>query len=313
MRRAVGGGVRSAWRAWPVALVLWLWTLLLAGPALGVFAAWLLPRLAYAPEGDVLLGQFSVGMLVELMRAGDGGARAMIVGAVAGMVVTAAVGRAFLMGGLIEVLRPVGADAATEAPLLARFFGGAGRWFLPNLGLLALTASGGALAVTAAFFAVRLVTAPLAESSSAVLGSVALLGPPVAAAVVVILFSLVYDYACIGRARPRGFWAAWLGAIAFVARRLPGALGLWLAAGGLVALAAAAYLAFRSVVPADTWPWIVVMIAAQQAFTLVRAWLRTALVGAEIRYALPDNAAPVPSPLHLQATWRAELVEERVE
>jgi hypothetical protein len=73
-------------------------------------------------------------------------------------------------------------------------------------------------------------------------------------------------------------------------------LGTWAVNAALAALALAAYLAFRSRVPAGTVPLVLAMAVAQQAFVLARAWLRVALLGSE--RALVERLRPlaVPAP-----------------
>jgi hypothetical protein len=75
-------------------------------------------------------------------------------------------------------------------------------------------------------------------------------------------------------------------------------LGTW-GVNALLGLAALAlYLAFRNAVPAGTGPLVLVLFVAQQAFVLVRAWLRVALLGSEIALVerlRPLLAAPAPS------------------
>jgi hypothetical protein len=69
-------------------------------------------------------------------------------------------------------------------------------------------------------------------------------------------------------------------------------LGTWGANALLGALALGLYLAFRDSVPAGTAPLILLMAVVQQAFVLVRSWLRVALLGSEI--ALVERLRPLP-------------------
>jgi hypothetical protein len=294
MRYALADGLVAARRAWPVALVLWAWTLVLAGPASLPFFNWLRGQIGYSPEGDLLLQRFRLDLFAELSHSAQGSAWAALAGAVVAMLFVAAIGRAFVTGGLIEAMSP-----AATGPMLWRFFGGAGRWFLPNLALLVINATAMFVVLAIASVATAIAVSPLADTSSPAVAWIALVGPLAVSGIVVLLFAIVYDYACIHVARQSGIWRGWLGALWFVARHLVGAAGLWIVIALLTAAGLAVYLGVRSVVPASNWPLIVFMVILQQTFMLGRAWLRAALVAAEVRYApvpvLPPAPAPAPA------------------
>jgi len=78
--------------------------------------------------------------------------------------------------------------------------------------------------------------------------------------------------------------------LAAVCRRPWVWLGAWLVNAALLGVGAAAYVVCRSVVPAGTTPLIALMVLAQQAFALYRAWLRVALWGSTLT--LARNLAP---------------------
>jgi hypothetical protein len=69
-------------------------------------------------------------------------------------------------------------------------------------------------------------------------------------------------------------------------------LGTWGVNTVLGALALGLYVAFRNAVPAGTGPLVLLMLVVQQAFVLVRSWLRVALLGSEI--ALVQHLRPLP-------------------
>jgi len=69
-------------------------------------------------------------------------------------------------------------------------------------------------------------------------------------------------------------------------------LGTWGVNALLGGLALGLYLGFRDTVPAGTGPLILLMAVVQQAFVVVRSWLRVALLGSEI--ALVDRLRPLP-------------------
>jgi len=72
-------------------------------------------------------------------------------------------------------------------------------------------------------------------------------------------------------------------------------LGTWGVNALLGLLALALYLLFRNVVPAGTVPLVLLMVAAQQAFVLVRSGLRVVLLGSEI--VLVERLRPRPAPV----------------
>lgn len=292
MGSAIVNGFRTSRAAWPVAVILWAWSVLLAGPASMPFLAWLRGQLAYTPEGDRLLERFRFDLFAELTRSAQGPAWAALMGSIVAMVIVATLGRAFITGGLVDALS---ADASGST--LSRFFGGAGRSFLRNLALLVVNGMAMALAILLTSVITGVMAMPLQGSPSPLIAFLGLFGPLAVTGLIAVFFLIVYDYACIRTARGAGVWRGWLGAMLFVARRAFGAFGLWLAAGVATAVAALVYLGFRTLVPAGTWPLIVLMIVVQQLFVLVRAGIRVALVAAELHYMpVPAAAAVEPGP-----------------
>lgn len=290
MTAALAEGFRTARRAWAVALVLWVWTLFVAGPASMAFFSWLRGQIAYAPEADLLLQRFRFDLFAELARSSEGAVWAAIFGGLFATMALAAIGRAFTTGGLVEALAP-----GSSGPVMWRFFGGAGRWFLPNLGVLVLNGVAMVAVVLIVSLVAGIAVRPLTDTLSLPLAWIEHAGPIAAAGLVLLFFAIVYDYACIHVARQVRPWRAWRSAVAFVARRLFGAVGLWIVMALLTAVVLLAYLGYRTVATSTTWPLIVMMVAAQQLFIVVRAFLRAALVAAEIRY-LPALPAPVVQP-----------------
>jgi hypothetical protein len=174
-----------------------------------------------------------------------------------------------------------------DRPLMHRFFRGAGRFFLRNLVVLIVNAIATVIVAGAVFWASRAMTAPWEDTLSVSLAWMRLVLPVGLAGLVVVVFLIIYDYTCIrvlleDSRRPV---RTWLSAVRFVARRAPGALSLWLVPGLALAVAAAAYLGCRGLVPAVSGATIALMVVMQQAFMLVRAALRLVTVAAEVEYA----------------------------
>jgi hypothetical protein len=111
---------------------------------------------------------------------------------------------------------------------------------------------------------------------------------------IVVVALLALDVARIRVVRedsPRAVRLYW-SSLVLVLRHPLAPLGLWGGNALLLGLLLAAYAAFRTVVPGDTWAGIGLMLVAQQVVMLVRAGLRVALFAGEI--ALVDRRAPPP-------------------
>jgi hypothetical protein len=182
-----------------------------------------------------------------------------------------------------------------DRPFAHRFGRGAGRFFgrFVRAGLLA----GVVGAVVAA-----LVAGPLfalgghmrRESDAEVLSNLVSLGAVAVAALVILLALLALDAARIRIVREdaRRVLTVVRSGFAVVLGHPGKWLGTWGVNAILGVLALGLYIAFRNAVPAGTGPLILLMLAAQQLFVLVRAGLRVALLGSEI--ALVERLRPLP-------------------
>jgi hypothetical protein len=283
-------GLAASRRHPRLAVTLWLLNLALALAA-GV-PGWLALRSAIGllPGTDALGGGLSLGVLFDLveLRPGLLGGLALTALGIAGLGLLLG---AAATGGALEVL-----TSRDGRPFAHRFGRGAGRFFFRfvRAGLLAgvagaLVTALVALPLFAAFGRMR------RESGAELLSNLLSLAGLGLAGLVVLLTLLVLDAARIrivredarrvlpllrsGVAVVLGHPLKWLGTWGVNALLGLGALGL--------------YLAFRNTVPAGEPPLIFLMVVAQQAFVLIRSWLRVALLGSE--QALVERLRPPPA------------------
>jgi hypothetical protein len=271
-------------------VTLWLVNLTLALAA-GV-PGWLALKSAIGelPGADALRDGLSVGVLVDLVEMRPGLLSWLALSALGLACLGLLVGAA-ATGGAFEVL--MGGD---ERPFAHRFGRGAGRFFSRFLraGLLAGVAGG---------LATALVSGPLfavagwmrRESGAEVLSNLVSLGAVAVAGLVIVLALLVLDVARVRIVREdaRRVLPLLRSGFAVVLGDPLKWLGTWGVNALLVAFALGLYIAFRNAVPAGTCPLILLMLVAQQAFVLVRSWLRVALLGSEI--ALVERLRPRPA------------------
>jgi len=100
----------------------------------------------------------------------------------------------------------------------------------------------------------------------------------------------------------RGVFRTWWRGFRLVLRRLPAALGLWLAVALLVGLAAGALLAWHWAVTFHTWALILLTAAAQQILPARRAWLRTVQLAGEIELAARAEPLAI-EPVRSRPRW----------
>jgi len=288
-------GLAAARRNPRLAATLWLLNLALALAA-GV-PGWLALRSAIAdrPEADPLRHGFDLGVLIDLVEMRPGLLGGLFLSAIGVAFLGLLVGAA-ATGGALEVL-----TSRDQRPFAHQFGRGAGRFFVRfvRAGLLA----GLAAAVVAGLVAgplLALSTRLRRESGSELATNAAWTAAVLLGGLVVLLVLLALDAARVRIVREdaRRVLPLLRSGFAVVLGHPVKWLGTW-GVNALLGLAALAlYLAFRNAVPAGTGPLVLVLFVAQQAFVLVRAWLRVALLGSEIALVerlRPLLAAPAPS------------------
>jgi hypothetical protein len=276
-----------------LAVALWLLNLALALAA-GVpgFLA-LRSAISLLPEADALANGFSMGVLVDLVEMRPG---------LLGGLALSALGVAFLgllagaaaTGGALEVLM----SEDDDRPFAHRFGRGAGRFFLRFL-------RAGLLAGLAGALGAALLGGPLLglgarlrrESGSEALSHLVSLSGFALAGLAFLLALLALDAARVRIVREdaRRVLPMLRSGFAVVLGHPLKWLGTWGVNALLGLLALALYLLFRNVVPAGTVPLVLLMVAAQQAFVLVRSGLRVVLLGSEI--VLVERLRPRPAPV----------------
>jgi hypothetical protein len=116
-----GRCLRRAFRERRLVLLLWAVHLVLAALALAPIHDYLYRSLAFAPEGDRLLGDFDMPLLLDL---GRGAGKAFTWEPVAVLLAVGLLWSPLAAGGILEVLRFPG-----QRPVAVRFGRGAGRYF----------------------------------------------------------------------------------------------------------------------------------------------------------------------------------------
>ena len=287
--RSLIAGVASAAREWRLVLLLWLWNLVFALAAALPFARWWHGSLDWTTEARTLAHGFDLSLIPDLVE-GDPSVLPTIAAATVAVLLLAALGSLLVSAGVLEVLlssRRGEGDGAGAPAALPRFFGGAGRYFGRNLRLSLLHALVTGVVVAVVYWLLRRATSPLQDSLSEVGTWTRFLLPLAGAAAVWLLMSLVLDFGrthlvMTDERRARRAWWAGLG---FVRRHVVATSGYWLV---LMAGLAVAYLAYRAVGTlawGATWPHLVALVAAQQAFLLWRAATRVCLTGGQVEQA----------------------------
>ena len=274
-----------------LAPALWLLNLTLAAAAgLPGFLS-LRSAIALRPGADALAGGFSFGILRDIVATRPGLVSGLAFSAL-GVALLGLLAGAAATGGALEVL-----TSRDDRPFGHRFGRGAGRFFFRfvRAGILAVLA--GALLAALLGGPLLALGGKLRRDSGSEALSLAVSATGLGVAGLVFLLALLALDAArvrIVREDARRVLPMLRSGFAVVLRHPVKWLGTWgvNALLGLVALAL--YPAFRAVVPAGTYPLILLMLAAQQAFVLVRSGLRVALLGSEV--ALVERLRPRPAP-----------------
>ncbi len=271
-------GLNAALKRPGLASLLWVWNVAFASALALPVWTWWYGSTALAPEADVLLTRFSFSVFAELVR--DNAALSLLPPLVFAIAALAFVGQALIAGGTIEVL-----TTDDGRSLLHRFFRGAGHFFWRFLraGVLAVVAFAlTAAIVSAAFGFIGRALEEVDWEPAWYLGQAAFLSILALLALIVIL---ALDYARIRIARDDSHrtFRAFFGAVRFVATHLKATIGVWFVITVLAAVMFALYLGFSKIVPAATWVAVLLTLAVQQLTVWLRAGLRVAMVGGEVK------------------------------
>lgn len=256
---------------------LWAVNLALGWAAVHPLRRWLQEALDFAPEADLLMRRFSFALMAELLQE-SGPAVAMVFAAVAGVLLLAFLANPLLAGGMLEVL-----GSQDQRSFLHRFFRGGGHFYGRFLRLLIYCSLVAGLVAALVAWVLGALLRPLRESGwepGPVVSQLVVFGAVLS---VVALAWLALDYARIQVSRDdsRRMWRALVSGLRFTLHYRGRSFGLLFLGWVLLLLLLAAYLFFRQAVPSHTGGLIALMLLAQQAFMLARAWLRVAMVAAE--------------------------------
>ena len=275
---SLGRGVRTMFTHVRTALMLWLVNVMLASVTLFPIWWWW-SRTALLPETDPLLDRFHVGIFRDLLI--DGGVLGLLTLPLmmAGLLLFALPVSVFLAGATLEVL-----IADDGYPFFQRFVRGGAHFFWRFLRL----AIGGGIVmivvVAATALAVASAVGPLFRSAWPPGAFVAVTIEVLAVGVVATYFMLSFDYARIRLALSDrgGVLRAWLSSLWLVARHPVQTYGLACIFAILFAAVAAGYLFAVSALGTHTMRLILVGMAIQQLFVLVRSALRIGMLAGEM-------------------------------
>jgi hypothetical protein len=280
-------GLRRALRTPRLAVVVWLFNLVLAAGA-GV-PGWLALRSAIGPlpEADRLRDGMSLLVLSDLAELRPG----LLAGlgfSVIGLLGLGVLAGALVTAGALEVL-----ISRDDRPLRHRFGRGAfrffGRFLRAGLGASLLGALAAGLALVPFVVVGRRVADSAWEPARFVNGLAGML-----VAFLALLLALVaLDAARVVIVRDdAGAWRALRAGLRLVLGHPLKWLAAWTLNALLVAAAFAAYLSLCGSRALSSGAPVIALFALQQAFVLARSWLRVALLGTSV--ALVDRLRPVP-------------------
>jgi hypothetical protein len=291
MSHAIGYGLGTATRRPRLALTLWVWNLTIA--AVVAFPAWRWWSDAFgnAPSTDSLLNRFDLTVLTDLTHYNRTSVFSVARSSLTAGIFVALLTNPLLVGGVLEILL-----TDDSRSFMHRFFRGAGHFFWRFLRMLAMSVVAGLIALTAVGAVLGLVLRPLSESSWEPGWVLAAILQLVVLGLVALWFYLALDYARIRVALDdsRRTLRAWAGALAFVCRRAFGTYAITVVIALLLLIVAGLYVGYSAAIPASTRATILLMLAVQQVFMIVRSGLRVAHLGAEVDYYRQARAiAPV--------------------
>jgi hypothetical protein len=289
--RAIGEGWRRVRTRAPLAVVtIWAIVTVVAIAAVAPAWAWWSGALGDTIEGARLLGSPNIGTLVELFRGAPFGAAAVGAAALAAGAIALLL-NPFLAGGLLGALArdsgPRAHDGVSPSRRASRFAADGVRFYGPLLrvALIVWPIAGVATAVVAAAAAI-----PFAGTERPALS---LAAGGFAAAVWMLGAAMLADLARIrivqtGRS---GAAAAVVAALGMGFRQGPRLALVAAVFATAFAIAGAGLVAVRAWLAGDTWPSLLLGVAAQQAHAFARTWLRATMVASELVLAEADAEA----------------------
>lgn len=293
----IGEGLLAARRNPGLTILVWCWTLLLAGIAAFPAWIWLGQGFDLRPESDRLLSGFSFSVFAELAQYDRSPVGGILFAVLFGVLGLALLANPLLSGGLIELL----AKRGRESPPMGQFWHGAGFYFWRFFRLLIYAAVTAILIFAAAGAALAPFVRWLDERSWE---PGFLLGRLLAAGLLSVLGAWILLALDFARARTaieesRRTFRNWIWSFLFVWRHPVIAFGMLVSAAMLFAVAAGIYAAVRGSLNPSAWAAIALTIVLQQLLMWYRCSLRIGLVAAQLacyRQLFPPAAAPAVGP-----------------
>lgn len=285
-------GLVAALRQPKLAVLLWIWNLLVGLIVTWPVWTWWSGAVRYSPGTDPMLDRFHFGILKELLHADRTPVMSLLGSVIVAAMAFMLIANPALSGGTIETL--LMENERVPRGFLRRFFRGAGQFYIRFAMLLALTLAGGTAAVLLVALLVGLVVSPLSWSGWE-LGWIVQFGVVAAAiGMTMMLFAIALDYARIRLAMEdsRRVVRIWFGALVLVVRHPLRTFGIRALFGILLLALVVAYTCSREAVPATTWGTILVMGAMQQVFMLGRSGLRVATIASQMDAYVRWHPAP---------------------
>jgi hypothetical protein len=278
------GWARLRTRAAFAVVAIWLVVTVVALAIIAPAWAWWSGALAHTIDGARLLGSPNVATLAELFRDSPYGLRTILAAALAGATLMLVL-NPFLAGGLLGAL--VGEPVAPRRGRVARFAADGVGYYGPLLRVALIVWPIAAAVIAAGAIVAAL---PFAAGATPVL-SLAASGAVVVAGALGATMLVDLARARVVHTGSRRAGAAVVAALGIAGRHLPRLVLVALAFGVAFAAAGAALVAIRAGLAGDTWPSILLGLAAQQAYAFGRTWLRAALMSSELVVVSADAEA----------------------
>jgi hypothetical protein len=274
-------GLRVATGRPVLVMAIWSWHLVLGfALALPMFR-WLYAAIAYRPEADILAERFSLGGLADLLQFDSAPILRIVQAGVAGGLVVAVFASPLLIAATLASARDPSRDRRELGAAVAALY-----W-----PFLLVVVIGRGMAVAAAGLTAALAGLALAPLSASAWEPGFLWAGAIqagTAGLVAVLLLAAVDYALVRleAGRAPGALSAWLAGVREAVTRAGLTLGVWAAAGGVLAVLVGAYILLRELLSLGvaSVPSVLTLGGAfvlQQAFMLTRTWLRVGLLAAE--------------------------------
>jgi hypothetical protein len=316
MTRAIAHGVATMFRHQRLALILWMWSLVIALAGAAPAIRWFGLAWPVRPQADTMLQAFDFPTYFDLSAYDTSPTWTLAMAAVGGAVLLAFVGGAFMSAATLHVL--LGHDDTERTRTLwSRFGRGGGQAFWRSLGVSVINLCAVMLLTGLVLAAAAMAVRPFEDGPSEAAAWLAMVGPLVPAALVVAVLSAVADYARLRVVADPvcGALRAWFSALSFTLRHPLSTTVIWSVFAVMTALVLVASFTWSVTAPTHSTAWLAALVLVQQGVMLARAMIRVGVLGAEASYADARGFAlpELPSALVDLLPQQPELEPERVE